>query len=90
MAFRKLVGSYKDYDLSTHVIEDGYLAVDVDTGSSRIGDGVTAGGTEISGGGGGSSITVQEEGSSLSTAATILFTSASADRCFNFDILPLP
>ncbi len=32
MAFRKLVGSYKDYDLSTHVIEDGYLAVDVDTG----------------------------------------------------------
>ena len=72
MAFRKLVGSYKDYDLSTHVIEDGYLAVDVDTGSLRIGDGVTAGGTEISGGGGGSSITVQEEGSSLSTAATIL------------------
>ena len=71
MAFRKLVGSYKDYDLSTHVIEDGYLAVDVDTGSLRIGDGVTAGGTEISGGGG-SSITVQEEGSSLSTAATIL------------------
>ena len=70
MAFRKLVGSYKDYDLSTHVIEDGYLAVDVDTGSLRIGDGVTAGGTEISGGGGGSSITVQEEGSSLSTAAT--------------------
>ena len=43
MAFRKLVGSYKDYDLSTHVIEDGYLAVDVDTGSLRIGDGVTAG-----------------------------------------------
>ena len=39
MAFRKLVGSYKDYDLSTHVIEDGYLAVDVDTGSLRIGDG---------------------------------------------------
>ena len=57
MAFRKLVGSYKDYNLSTHIIEDGYLAVDVDTGSLRIGDGVTAGGTEIasSGGGGGSS-----------------------------------
>ena len=55
MAFRKLVGSYKDYNLSTHIIEDGYLAVDVDTGSLRIGDGVTAGGTEIasSGGGGG-------------------------------------
>lgn len=55
MAFRKLVGSYKDYDLSTHVIEDGYLAVDVDTGSLRIGDGVTAGGTEVSGSGGGGS-----------------------------------
>ena len=55
MAFRKLVGSYKDYTLSTHVIEAGYLAVDVDTGSLRIGDGVTAGGTEVSGGGGGSS-----------------------------------
>lgn len=54
MAFRKLVGSYKDYDLSTHVIEDGYLAVDVDTGSLRIGDGVTAGGTVVTGGGGGS------------------------------------
>ena len=54
MAFRKLVGSYKDYDLSTHVIEDGYLAVDVDTGSLRIGDGVTAGGTVVRGGGGGS------------------------------------
>ena len=51
MAFRKLVGSYKDYTLSTHVIEDGYLAVDVDTGSLRIGDGVTAGGTEVGGGG---------------------------------------
>ena len=25
MAFRKLVGSYKDYELSTHIIEDGYL-----------------------------------------------------------------
>jgi hypothetical protein len=55
MAFRKLVGSYKDYTLSTHVIEAGYLAVDVDTGSLRIGDGVTAGGTEVGGGGGSSS-----------------------------------
>ena len=54
MAFRKLVGSYKDYNLATHVIEDGYLVVDVDTGSLRIGDGVTAGGTEVGGGGGGS------------------------------------
>ena len=56
MAFRKLVGSYKDYELSTHVIEDGYLAVDVDTGSLRIGDGVTAGGTAVAGGGGGSGL----------------------------------
>ena len=74
MAFRKLVGSYKDYNLSTHIREDGYLAVDVDTGSLRIGDGVTAGGTEIasSGGGGGSSITIQDEGSSLTTAATTI------------------
>ena len=56
MAFRKLVGSYKDYTLSTHVIEAGYLAVDVDTGSLRIGDGVTAGGTEVGGGGGSSSL----------------------------------
>ena len=55
MAFRKLVGSYKDYNLSTHIIEDGYLAVDVDTGSLRIGDGVTPGGTAVAGGGGRSS-----------------------------------
>ena len=54
MAFRKLVGSYKDYTLSSHILEDGYLAVDVDTGSLRIGDGVTAGGTVVTGGGGGS------------------------------------
>ena len=54
MAFRKLVGSYKDYNLATHIIESGYLAVDVDTGSLRIGDGSTPGGTVIatpSGGG---------------------------------------
>ena len=60
MAFRKLVGSYKDYNLSTHIIENGYLAVDVDTGSLRIGDGSTPGGTEIantSGGGGGGAAT---------------------------------
>jgi len=56
MAFRKLVGSYKDYTLSTHIIEAGYLAVDVDTGSLRIGDGVTAGGTEVGGGGASSSL----------------------------------
>ena len=51
MAFRKLVGSYKDYTLSTHILEDGYLAVDVDTGSLRLGDGTTAGGLEVGGGG---------------------------------------
>ena len=74
MAFRKLVGSYKDYNIASHIIEKGYLAVDVDSGSLRIGDGVTAGGTEIasSGGGGGSSITIQDEGSSLTTAATTI------------------
>ena len=71
MAFRKLVGSYKDYNLSTHILEDGYLAVDVDTGSLRLGDGSTAGGTAISTGGGGE-ITIQDEGSSLSTAATTI------------------
>jgi|TARA_Y100000817_G_C16634208_1_gene445401 hypothetical protein len=54
MAFRKLVGSYKDYNLSTHILEDGYLAVDVDSGSLRLGDGSTAGGTVVGGGGGGS------------------------------------
>ena len=55
MAFRKLVGSYKDYDLSTHVIEAGYLCVDVADGTLKIGDGSTAGGTAVGGGGGGSS-----------------------------------
>ena len=55
MAFRKLVGSYKDYDLSTHIIEDGYLCVDVSDGTLKIGDGVTAGGTAVGGGGGSSS-----------------------------------
>ena len=59
MAFRKLVGSYKDYNLSTHVIEEGYLAVDVDTGSLRIGDGSTPGGTAVAGvGAGGITATV--------------------------------
>lgn len=57
MAFRKLVGSYKDYNLSTHVLEDGYLAVDVDSGSLRLGNGTTAGGVEITTGGGGGSST---------------------------------
>jgi len=56
MAFRKLVGSYKDYTLSTHILEDGYLAVDVDTGSLVLGDGSTPGGTAVGGGAGASSL----------------------------------
>ena len=75
MAFRKLVGSYKDYDLSTHIIEDGYLAVDVDTGSLRLGDGSTAGGTEISTGGGGSSSSLGD----LSAVGSTLSAPSNAD-----------
>ena len=71
MAFRKLVGSYKDYDLATHVIEDGYLAVDVDTGSLRIGDGVTPGGTEVSTGGGGGGGSASTLGDLTATGSTI-------------------
>jgi hypothetical protein len=75
MAFRKLVGSYKDYTLSTHVIEAGYLAVDVDTGSLRIGDGVTAGGTEVSGGGGGASSSLGD----LSAVGSTMTAPSNAD-----------
>ena len=75
MAFRKLVGSYKDYNLSTHILEDGYLAVDVDTGSLRLGNGTTAGGISIStGGGGGGSATslgdLSATGSTLNLVGT--------------------
>jgi len=69
MAFRKLVGSYKDYTLSSHVLEDGYLAVDVDSGSLRLGDGSTAGGIAVASGGGGSASSLGDlsaVGSSLS------------------------
>jgi len=78
MAFRKLVGSYKDYNLSTHVIEDGYLAVDVDTGSLRIGDGSTPGGTVIAsagGGGGGSASSLGD----LSAVGSTLSAPTNAD-----------
>ena len=75
MAFRKLVGSYKDYELSTHIIEDGYLAVDVDTGSLRIGDGVTAGGTVVSTGGGGSSTSLGD----LTAVGSTLSAPSNAD-----------
>ena len=52
MAFRKIVGSYKDYTLSSHIIEAGYLAVDTVTGDLRIGDGTTPGGTLLASGSG--------------------------------------
>jgi|TARA_Y100000114_G_scaffold149639_1_gene164051 hypothetical protein len=71
MAFRKIKGSFKNRDITTHVIEDTYLAHDTVTGQLRIGDGVTPGGTLVTTGGG-SSLTVQDEGSSLSTSATTL------------------
>ena len=76
MAFRKLVGSYKDYNLSTHILEDGYLAVDVDTGSLRLGDGTTSGGTVINtGGGGGSSSSLGD----LSAIGSTLTAPSNAD-----------
>jgi len=76
MAFRKLVGSYKDYNLSTHILEDGYLAVDVDTGSLRLGDGTTAGGTVINtGGGGGSSASLGD----LSAIGSTISAPSNAD-----------
>lgn len=53
MAFRKLKGSFKNEDITTHVIEDTYLAHDTVSGQLRIGDGVTPGGTVVTTGGGG-------------------------------------
>ena len=47
MAFRKIKGSFKNRDISTHVIEDTYLAHDTTTGQLRIGDGTTPGGTLV-------------------------------------------
>jgi|TARA_Y100000592_G_scaffold3977_1_gene5768 hypothetical protein len=82
MAFRKLVGSYKDYNLSSHILEDGYLAVDVDTGSLRLGDGSTAGGIEVSSGGGGGSASslgdLSATGSTLSAPSNANLTLAVA------------
>ena len=75
MAFRKLVGSYKDYNLSTHILEDGYLAVDVDSGSLRLGDGSTAGGITVSTGGGGSSSSLGD----LSAVGSTLSAPSNAD-----------
>jgi len=79
MAFRKLVGSYKDYNLSTHVLEDGYLAVDVDSGSLRLGDGSTAGGIEVSTGGGGSSTSLGD----LTAVGSTLSSPSNADLTLN-------
>ena len=53
MAFRKIKGSFKNEDITTHVIEDTYLAHDTVSGQLRIGDGVTPGGTVVTTGGGG-------------------------------------
>ena len=53
MAFRKIKGSFKNEDITTHVIEDTYLAHDTVSGQLRIGDGVTPGGTLVTTGGGG-------------------------------------
>ena len=82
MAFRKLVGSYKDYNLSTHILEDGYLAVDVDSGSLRLGDGSTAGGISVATGGGGGSATslgdLSATGSTLSAPSNADLTLAVA------------
>ena len=76
MAFRILVGSYKDYTLSSHVLEDGYLAVDVDSGSLRLGDGSTAGGIAVaSGGGGGSASSLGD----LSAVGSTLSAPSNAD-----------
>ena len=78
MAFRKLVGSYKDYDLASHIIEDGYLAVDIDTGSLRLGDGSTPGGTEIASAGGG--------GGSLSSLGDLSATGSTLSAPSNADL----
>ena len=82
MAFRKLVGSYKDYNLSSHILEGGYLAVDVDSGSLRLGDGSTAGGIEVSTGGGGGSASslgdLTATGSTLSAPSNANLTLAVA------------
>ena len=67
MAFRKIKGSFKNKDASTHVIEDTYLVHDTSTGELRIGDGVTPGGTVVGGG-----VTVQDDGTALDNKAEVL------------------
>ena len=70
MAFRKIKGSFKNEDISTHVIEATYLAHDTVTGALRIGDGVTPGGTEVStGGGGGTTLFVADDSATIEIAS---------------------
>ena len=67
MAFRKLKGSFKNRDISTHIIEDTYLAHDTSTGQLRIGDGVTPGGTIVTTGGssGGTTLFVADDSATV-------------------------
>ena len=86
MAFRKLVGSYKDYDLSTHIIEDGYLCVDVSDGTLKIGDGSTPGGTAVGGGGSSSLGDLSAIGSTLTAPSNgnlTLVTAGTGDIILN-------
>ena len=83
MAFRKLVGSYKDYNLSTHILEDGYLAVDVDSGSLRLGDGSTAGGISVATGGGGGGGAATSLGDLSATGSTL---SAPSNAALNLAV----
>jgi hypothetical protein len=71
MAFRKIKGSFKNKDISTHVIEDTYLAHDTVTGQLRIGDGVTPGGTLVttSSGGGGTTLFVADDSATVEIAS---------------------
>jgi hypothetical protein len=69
MAFRKIKGSFKNEDISTHVIEATYLAHDTVTGALRIGDGVTPGGTEVSTGGGGTTLFVADDSATIEIAS---------------------
>jgi len=69
--FRTQLRKYSDG--TTRVGEEGRLWYNNSDQTLRVSDGSTAGGVVInSGGGGGSSITIQDEGSSLSTAATTI------------------
>lgn len=68
--FRTQLRKYSDG--TTRVGEEGRLWYNNSDQSLRVSDGSTEGGVVINSGGGGSSLTVQEEGSSLSTAATTI------------------